>query len=291
MKKPLDLSVIGAHGLIIFLWGSAFAGIRVGLEAYTPAHLSLLRLLVGSAALIVFAFIIRMRLPDLKDIPSILLLGFLGFAVYHTALNIGEKTVSAGAASLIVSTTPIFTAPLALIFFREGLGICGWIGAIISFSGVTLISLGTGDQLQLNSGALLILLASFSESLYFVFQKFYLKKYRFLEFTTYTIWAGTFFMLVFLPGLGEAMIKAPMEVTLSVVYLGLFPTVLPYFALAYITSRVGSSEATTSLYLTPTVAFVIAWIWLGEIPTILSLIGGVITLLGILLSSGWNVGR
>ncbi|QLK86930.1 hypothetical protein FGL66_00175 [Staphylococcus sp. 17KM0847] len=50
----------------------------------------------------------KIPLPQIKDIPFILLLGFCGFTVYHTALSIGEYYVSAGVASLIVSTTPTF---------------------------------------------------------------------------------------------------------------------------------------------------------------------------------------
>ena len=76
----------------------------------------------------------------------------------------------------------------------------------------------------------------------------------------------------------------PLEVNLSVIYLGVFPTVLPYIALAYIISRAGASEATSSLYLTPITACFIAWIWLGEVPTLVSIIGGVITILGIVIA-------
>lgn len=242
-------------------------------------------MLLASLALLIFAFISGMRTPELSDIPAILLLGGLGFTVYHIALNYGEKSVNAGSASLIVSITPIFTAILAFIFFQERLKLWGWIGGSVSFIGIVFISLGTGDTLQFNYGVLFILLAAFSESIFFVFQKSYLKKYGFLTFTAYTLWAGTLFMLVFLPGLGQEMTAAPLEVTLSVVYLGLFPTVLPYIALAYITSHVGASEATSSLYLTPAFAFVIAWIWLGEVPTLLSITGGVITIIGVILTN------
>lgn len=279
-----NFRVLFSHCITIVLWGSAFPGIRVGLEAYTPEHLTLLRLLIASFALVILAVIRRMRLPELKDIPVIFILGGLGFTVYHITLNYGEKSVSAGPASLIVSVTPIITAVLALIFFRENLKLWGWIGGAVSFIGVALISISTGDELGFNTGILLILIAAISESLFFVFQKPFLKKYGSLPFTVYTIWAGTVLMLIFLPGLGSEIVKAPIEVTLSAVYLGLFPTVLPYIALAYITSHAGASEATSSLYLTPVFACFISWIWLGEVPTMLSILGGVITIFGVVLA-------
>jgi drug/metabolite transporter (DMT)-like permease len=282
MAQKWSIRVMIAYSLTIILWASAFPGIRVGLESYTPEHLALFRLLVGSVALIIVAIVTHMRLPELKDIPVILLLGFLGFTIYHTCLNVGEKTVPAGVASLLVSTTPIFSALIGAWFLRERFGLSRWMGSIISFLGVALISFSSGGEAEWTSGIIFILIASFSESLYFVFQSRYLKKYGFLAFTAYTIWAGTFFMLIFLPGLASEIAISTLESTLSVVYLGLFPTVIPYLALAYVTSRVGASEATSSLYLTPTLAFVIAWMWLGEVPTILAIAGGLITLIGVL---------
>ncbi|WP_110927707.1 DMT family transporter [Bacillus massiliglaciei] len=289
MQKKIHLKLIAAHLLTIVLWASAFPGIRVALTAYSPEHLSLLRLLVGSIVLFIVAVILKIRLPEVKDIPIILLLGFLGFSVYQIALNYGEQTISAGVASLLVSTTPIFTAFLALAFFREKFGLQGWIGALIGFTGVAFISLGgSNENLSFNVGVIMILVASLSESIYFVFQQSYLKKYGFVTFTVYAIWAGTLFMLVFASGLGQAIIQAPINITMAVVYLGIFPTVIPYFTLAYITSRTGASEATSSLYLTPAFAFIIAWVWLDELPTSFAIIGGIITLLGVFVSNVKN---
>lgn len=286
MIKSLDLKLTSAHLITIILWASAFPGIRAALTTYSPEHVSLLRLLIGSLTLILVAVIQGIRLPELKDVPIILLLGFLGFSVYQTALNYGEQTISAGVASLLVSTTPIFTALLAFLFFREKFGFLGWIGSLIGFSGVAFISLGgTTESFSLNIGIILVLVASLSESIYFVFQNAYLKKYGFITFTMYTIWSGTIFMMIFSPGLGEAIIHAPIDITLVVIYLGIFPSVIPYFTLAYITSRTGVSEATSSLYLTPVISFLIAWIWLGELPTTYAIIGGLITLVGVFLSN------
>lgn len=256
----------------------------MGLESYTPEHLTLLRLLIASFILLLFSFIYKLRLPDLKDIPAIFMFGALGFTFYHIALNYGEKTVNAGSASLIVSVTPIVTAILASIFLNEKMKLNGWIGGVISFIGIALISFSQGDAIQLNSGGLFILLAAISESLYFVFQTSYLKKYGFLPFTIYTILSSTVCMLIFLPGMYQEILAAPLEVNVSVLYLGLFPTVLPYIALVYIISHAGAAEATSSLYLTPVTACFIAWLWLGEVPTLVSIIGGGITILGIVIA-------
>ncbi|MFE7377299.1 DMT family transporter [Bacillus cereus] len=283
LNKKWDFRIICAHAFTIIIWGTAFPAIRMGIESYTPEHLTLLRLLIASSILLLFSFIYKLRLPDLKDIPAIFIFGALGFTIYHIALNYGEKTVNAGSASLIVSVTPIVTAILASVFLNEKMKLNGWIGSVISFIGIALISFSQGDSIQLNSGGLFVLLAAVSESLFFVFQKSYLKKYGFLPFTVYTILSSTICMLIFSPGVYQEILASPIEVNLSVIYLGVFPTVLPYIALAYIISRAGASEATSSLYLTPVTACFVAWIWLGEVPTFVSIIGGGITILGIVI--------
>jgi len=269
----------------LLLWASAFAGIKAGLSAYSPGQLALLRFLVGSASMAVLARFKGFGLPELKDIPRILAVGFLGFTVYHVSLNYGERTVSAGAASLIVSFTPVMTALLASFFLRERLRFLGWAGIAVSVSGVALISFGEGGAVALDPGSLLILLASLGSSLYNVFQKPLLKRYDPIAFTTYAMTAGTLFMLVFLPGLPGAIARAPLEATLSVAYLGVFPGAIAYSTWTYALSRMPASRLATTLYIAPVLAIAIAWLWIGEIPTILSLMGGAITLAGVVLTN------
>ena len=114
-------------------------------------------------------------------------------------------------------------------------------------------------------------------------QRPYLAKYGPLAFTTYAIWAGTLLTGIFAPGLISAIPTATLEATLAGVFLGIFPTAVAYVTYAYAFSRMSAPVAVSFLYLIPAMAFLVAWAWLGEVPTLLSALGGVVALTGIMI--------
>ncbi len=283
MKNQAQIDVWVAFFITITLWASAFVGIRAALAYFSPLHLAFLRMLIGSVGLGIVAMIRKTRLPDPKDIPIFLVCGFFGFAVYHVGINVGEQTVSAGLSSLIVTLAPVFTAIWSVLFLKERMSVFGIIGTVVSFVGVALISISIDGSFRFTVQTLYILLAAFSESIYFVVQVPYLKKYDSIAFTTYTIWAAALFMAFTSRGVVQEIAAAPVSANLIVLYLGIFPTIVAYSAMAYAISRIGSSRGTSSIYLTPVLTFLIAWALLGELPTWFSLLGGVVTITGVLL--------
>jgi drug/metabolite transporter (DMT)-like permease len=274
-----------ALAVTILFWASGFAGIRAALRTFSPGHLILFRFLLASGVLLVYAVLTRMALPAIRDLPAIMGIGFLGITVYQVAVSYGELTVTAGGASLIIATSPAFTAILAAVFLKESLKTWGWLGIAISFAGVALITLGEGEGVQFSWGALLILLAAIVTGLYNVLQKPYLRRYSALQVGTFAVWAATLCMLVFLPGLRQAVQEAPRDAILAVVYLGLFPGALAYLLWTYVLSQIQASVAGTMMYSVPVLAVLIAWLWLGEVPAALSLVGGLVALAGIVLAN------
>jgi drug/metabolite transporter (DMT)-like permease len=274
-----------------FLAASVYSGIGAGLEAYGPGPLSLLRLLAASAALGIYALLSRsVRLPTVRDLPGAALSGLLGFGLYNAALAYGQTTVSAGTAGLLHASVPVFTALLAVAFLGERLRGLAWAGIAVSFSGAALISLGEGGGLRFDAGALLVLLSAISASLYFVDQKPYLERCGALEFTAYSIWTGTLFLSPFLPELvGEA--RGPDGGNVERGLRGglrhrgrLRDPRLRLLAAAGLQG--GGGELPD-----PPLALAIAWIWLGETPTVVAAAGGVTTLLGVALVNTRNESR
>jgi drug/metabolite transporter (DMT)-like permease len=120
-RTSFDLLAAAAAFTTLVFWASAFRGIRVGLGAYTPGHVALLRYLVASTVLLACSMPAPLRVPARRDLPRLAFLGLAGIAAYNVALNLGERTDPAGEASLLVNMVPISTALFATVFLGEGL--------------------------------------------------------------------------------------------------------------------------------------------------------------------------
>ena len=265
------------------VWASAFAAIRAGLEGYAWGSLALLRFTVACAVLVAYGAFTRMRMPDARDLPKIALAGALGIDVYHLGLNFGETKVEAGPASLLIAAVPIVTVALAWLLLNERVGGWGWAGMLVGFAGVTLISLASGGGLSFEPASLAIIAAAVGESGYFIIIKPMMRRYSPMEITVYTFVAGWLFMLPFAPGLLRELPAASFAETASVVYLGIFPAALAYLAWNFALSRLPTGSVMSFLYLSPALAILIAWLWLKEVPSVLSLVGGVIVTTGVVI--------
>jgi len=253
---------------------------------YSAGHLILFRYLIASGLFVIYACWpgVHFRLPKRKDLLKIIILGWIGVSVYHLGVTFGERTVSAGTAGMLIGSGPIFTSLLAIIILKEKLGKWGWIGLVIGFVGIFIITLGSSHQsLQISKEAIFILIAALATSVMFVYQKSLYNRYTSMELTAYFTWAGTLPFLIFFPGLLHDIQHANVEASLTAVYIGIFPTAIGYATWAIALSAGKASSISSMLYLEPVVAIIVAWFWIHELPNTISIIGGIIAIFGVLL--------
>ncbi|AXH99974.1 DMT family transporter [Sporosarcina sp. PTS2304] len=288
-KKALYLGLF-----TVVAWGSSFAAIRVSLlGGYSPGHLVLTRFAVASLVFILYALWpgTKIRFPAWRDMWKILLLGWTGISVYHFGLTYGEQTVAAGTAGLFIATVPIFTTIIAIIFLKERVSILGWIGMAIGLAGVALITIGSSEgALEVSVGAWFIIVAVIATSFFFVFQKPLFKKYTPIELTAYFTWAGTLPFLYFTPGIINEIQGATMEATLATIYMGIIPATIAYVTWSTALSIADAGAVSSLLYIEPVVAIVVAWVWLQELPSVLSTVGGIIAIVSV-IAVNWETMR
>ncbi|MEO4017747.1 DMT family transporter [Pseudomonas rossensis] len=286
--KPLTPSpgspvkLILAMAFVVGCWGYSPTGIHIGLRAYEPGHLALLRFLLASAFMAVVAVFRGISLPNRRDLPLLFALGFFAVSLHHVALNFGQQSVSAGASSVLAQSTPLFSTLLARFVFKDRVSAWRWGCVLLGLIGVVIVVAGDHGLGSIDAHGLLILLAAVSWSFYFALQKHHSRRYDGLTLVCYTVWFGTLLLLVYLPGLVSQVITAPVEVQLAVIGLGIFPSALAYLAWAYVLTHVDLSRATMTLYLIPPTAMAIASFALGERPTLMIIGGALVVLVSVL---------
>ncbi len=271
----------------VILWASAFAGIRAGLESYSPGALAFLRFLIASICMALMYLTIPSAKPVAwRDRAILLILGILGLGIYNITLNYGEIEVPSGIASFIISLSPLVTLLTAVLFLGETFSVNMLFGMCVSVLGVGLIMLNKTTHVHMQIGLLYVLIAMVTGGVYSVLQKPFLRKYHAIQVTSYIIWGSTILLAIYSKELFSNIQAASVHATAAVIYLGIFPATGGYLAWSYALKEMPASQAANYLYFMPIIATVIGWVWLGEVPTWLSLIGGLVALLGV-----WMVAR
>jgi drug/metabolite transporter (DMT)-like permease len=282
--RRANLAAIFAVAVTVVCWGSAFPLIRAGMRDLGALELAAARFAVAGAVALLWLAVRRPPPPTRGDAARFLICGLIGISVYNGLLNEGERTVSAGAAAFVVNVAPILTAILATAFLRERFSAWGWSGALTSFFGVGLIALGQPGGLAFGGGASLVAGAALCTAIYFVLQRPLVPRYGALACTAYTLLAGELFLLPFLPGaLPQLAGPGGARTAATVVALGVFPAAIGYGAWTYALGRFGAARASNCLYLVPPVAALFGFAALGESLSALTLVGGAIAILGVVI--------
>lgn len=299
--RPRSWPTVAAAGITVFLWASAFVGIRFAGHDYSPGAMALGRMAAASLALSAFvaltAGVRRRRAPDAPGagrraglprggtLGLIALWGVAWFGGYNVALNAAERLVDAGTAALLVAIAPILVAVAAVAVLGERLTGRLGVGVAVAFAGVALIAAGGFTGHADKVGVALAVLSAVLYAFGVLLQKRLLVRVDAVTMTWLGALAGTAALLPFAPALLADLAAAPASATLGMLYLGAFPTAVGFLTWGYVLSRWTAGRTTAATYLSPPVTVLLSWTLLGEVPAPLALLGGALCLTGVVLAT------
>lgn len=276
---------------VIIIWGSSFASIKIILPQVPPNTLALLRFIMASIALGLFLVITKQPRLQKNDLPGIMLSGLSGIAIFNILQNQGLRYAGATDAAILIAMSPVFIALLSWVILKERISRLQVVGIVIAFSGSVLVATnGSFNNLGFNKlrlyGDLLVLLSSLAWAIFSITLKKLLTRYPPTTIMTYSTFVGTVFLIPF------SLMEYPVDFLavnftgwINIIYLGLLASAVGNLIWNSALEKVPAVTAGAYLYLSPVVAAVIAFIFLHEIPSLYTVSGGLIIIMGTFFAS------
>ena len=275
-----------AWAAICLIWGTTYLAIRIGVKDFPPALFAGFRWFLAGPILI---FILKMRgykLPELKDIKHLAVVGLLLLGCGNGLVVFAEQWLPSGIAALLITTMPFWIVGLES-FLPEGPKI-NWkiiVGLLMGLSGVVLI-FGVDFSVLFNSdyltGIIALMFGVFcwsSGTLYSKYKK--VSVHPLMGASVQMTIAGTALTALGLI-LGEgSRLHFTLNGTLAFIYLLIFGSFIAYGAYIYAVANLPVSFVSTYAYINPVIALFLGWIVLDEDMNINIIIAAVIILTGV----------
>lgn len=273
--------------LLAALWGASFLFTRIAVPSFGAFALAELR--VAIAALMLLPLLaLRGDFAELRARPArFALLGAVNTAIPFALFAWAVLSITAGLASILNATAPLFAALVAWLWLRERLTLTQWIGLGIGFAGVLwLTTMRAGFDGDSSRWAVFAALAAtFSYGLSGSVAKRYFSGVRPLAVAAGSQTAAALLLLPFAAATWPTITPAP-GAWAAAIALGVLCTAVAYILYFRLIARVGPATAMTVTFMIP--AFAMLWgnLFLGENVTLTMLAGCAVILGGTALATG-----
>jgi drug/metabolite transporter (DMT)-like permease len=271
-------------------WGANISVIKVALKNFHAVVFNCLRFTIATLTILFLYRDVLKTPPERKALWRLFILGVLGNTCYQFFFIFGVKFSYVSNVSILLGTTPIFTAALSKWLKIEQVRSRLWLGIFLSFSGIICIVIGSRDfdvgNFSANLGDLLVVCASFTWSLYTAFSKKLVSTYSSRHYVLYTVLFGTLLIVpLSLPYFRyQDWSKIGFYGWAAVFYSAFLALVFGYSAWYYGVQKIGSTRTSIFSNLTPVAGLLIAMIFLGERLTLLQWFGALIIFTGLMLN-------
>jgi len=272
------------------LFGASVVATRVAVQEIPPLNLAVLRF--GQGGLILFMCLLIGARDLLKvkrhDLPFLVLLGAILFAVFPVTFNISLRLTEASRGALMLATMPIWSAWIARVARKERLILRQVAGILLTFAGVGIVLAERGLRWQGTSVALggdgLMLLTALCGAIYGVLAQRMLSRYSALTVTMYAMLFGTFllFPAALFEGLPQAFVRIDGKVAVLILFLGIFGGALGFFLWTFALTRLTPTQVAVYVNVNPIVAIILGAVLLAEKLTGVFVVGFVAVVVGVL---------
>jgi len=273
------------------VWGCSFIFIKLGLEFLTPFGVAFGRCALGAITLLIIVKIKKIKLPSDKSTwQKLWILSMLLNVIPGILFAYAEVHVTSVLAGIINATTPLATLIVMLVAFREEkLKIEQIIGLIIGAVGVMVVLgiwQGVGENQLTGVIALLIAVTCYGISFpYTVRNIIPLGLKPEAAATTQLIMAAITLLPFYLfDGISRDYYRP--ATFLAMLALGILGSGIAYIWNFSIIAAAGSSIASSVTYLTPVVAIIVGWVFLGEALSWYEPVGALLVIIGAAISQG-----
>ena len=272
--------------LLSAVWGSSFLFLRLTSPIFGPIFLIEMRVLSGLAVLLPLVLFLGKFAEFQKHWKIIATVSLMNMAIPFCFFAFSAVYIGAGLLSIINATVPIFSACVAYVVYKERLSSGSLLGLLIGFLGVVVLMFNPGESFGL-SGWLAILSALLACLLYGTAINLTVNNLQGVSGLTIT--AGGLFVssVVLLP---FAFWTRPEvfpvgNIWWSVFALGVVCTGFGFVMFYRLIDRIGASRAIMTTYLIPLFSIIWGNIFLGESVTLIMVIGCILVLLGVGLTT------
>lgn len=274
--------------LLAALWGGSFLFMRVSATALGPAVLIEARVFLAALFLLIVSFFVKQKLPLLQYKKHFFIIGLFNSALPFLFFAYAAQTLNASTLAILNSTAAIWGAVIAVFWTKTPLTKNAMLGLISGITGVAILvgwdaaSLGSESVLPIIAGIL-------AAACYGIASNYTRTAPKISSFNNAhgNMWAAALIVLplVFFVPMREA---PTLEISLSVIALGVFCTGVAYLLYFNLVTNVGAASALSVTFLIPAFGIFWGYLILDEQVGWNTMFGTILVLSGTMLVTGFS---
>jgi len=275
--------------LMVVIWAVNFSLIKYAVQYIPPLAFTGLRVGISAALLLAIAVRRRRAWPPRRDMLALIMLGVIGNGIYQILFVEGLSRTKVGNAALIIAASPAFIAVVSRMRGIERLRRKTLAGVALSVCGVGLVVLGSAHSDHSNAtlfGTLLVFCGVLCWTMFTVLLQPLATRVDPIQLSALTMTGGTLPLILVSP-------RAIAELNWASVgplawgclfYASVISMVIAYLFWYRGLRVIGPTRTAVFGNLQPVVAIGVAWLFLGELPTVWQGVGTAATLGGLFLT-------